>query len=1327
MVVEPTVAREQLRVAVVLNGGVSLAVWMGGAVAELDRLTRGCGVYEQLLDWALANARVDVISGTSAGGINGAALAVSQCNDAPGARDLRILRDVWLDSGAIDSLLRQPFAGSPPSLLKGDEFFLPQITAALRQLAEPYESRPVDERPLDLTITATLLRGVPAVRFDRLGQPVTQIRHDGLLRFRRGPTAPGRDDFATDRVAPPGGGPGVIEALALAARTTASYPVAFEPSFLPGTPEPGNGDGAGSAGSAGSSSASGSLAAPASVASMSPYLSGAWDDSQQRIKRSRYAVDGGVLANTPTLPALDAVDAMPAEGLVRRVLLLVHPHAPGVAPDAADLRDKPPTLVGGGAALFKAMTSQGSRNFVDRIARHNQEAGERSALRDDAAGRALLGGPVPTGFADRLAADAATATRPYRLMRARRIAHDLADIWSGRSVPPRALEPQSDDEVLEVATAVVEEALDANEGVRLLPTGGDGLLSIDDVGFEGALHIADVAADYLRRALRALEGLPENDLVSVQVRAARGTVADLRNELMAERRSFRDQLEADAEDQPPAAEASWVSDALKSYADKGPEIAAQLLDIAATVAAAAPPPVDEAPRTGFATGLFGLSDDVDAERVLGRMHQIALLTYIVSAEKVTANDLPIDLVQLTYQVPHPFAPGLASGEEKVAGDQLARFSAFLKRSWRVNDWTWGRLDAARVLCQMVLEPRRVRRYLNQSNETEQVLAQRVLALAAGPLGASANPTPPNGGAPPAPDPATLTALGLPDVDALATELTELGNGGEKVKKLVEVFAMALALEIAAEELPHLPRAMEQDLAAGANRRSRGAVSLAGAGDVLRAAGAPGATPEQRWAALEQFAASGMGQESLANEAASDQLLLTAATAAATAVTVLDTDRAGVGPLKPVTRVLRGGALVPYWAIKGLTSGGATGRGAAVLGLAAGGLLLAFGLLGVGPTWATTVGIGALLGTFAYGAVRSGTVLHGAVLLVPALLLLALSVPGVLAQLGAAEGTAATHAGGERDPEPGIDAVDRADRDVGSSPAVTEESADAAATTARRQSQSLVVVLATAGLVLGLFLLGSITPPVPGPVDWWDSRPLVVKFLLGVVVITLVAWAVPTPPLQRLFAQPSELDLLWLFSRDRLRPGAWPFHWAWALLGAMALLAFVVGVLAARDVRRRLMTLVLVPARNGGTGLRWEERDCRLADQTTAAWSVVYGVVAAGVAILAARLPGLVNRELVVASLGLGALLLVVVVPLRIRAHAFARVRKRAEEAFARALTTDTSEVEDPVRRLFTAGLSYRLLLRTTDADASDTASGFDQLELTRQGEQALGDAQSKSG
>jgi hypothetical protein len=36
-------------------------------------------------------------------------------------------------------------------------------------------------------------------------------------------------------------------------------------------------------------------------------------------------------------------------------------------------------------------------------------------------------------------------------------------------------------------------------------------------------------------------------------------------------------------------------------------------------------------------------------------------------------------------------------DQKLAGDELGHFGAFLKRSWRANDWMWGRLDAASAL------------------------------------------------------------------------------------------------------------------------------------------------------------------------------------------------------------------------------------------------------------------------------------------------------------------------------------------------------------------------------------------------------------------------------------------------------------------------------------------------------------------------------------------------------------------------------------------------------------------------------------------------------
>jgi hypothetical protein len=39
--------------------------------------------------------------------------------------------------------------------------------------------------------------------------------------------------------------------------------------------------------------------------------------------------------------------------------------------------------------------------------------------------------------------------------------------------------------------------------------------------------------------------------------------------------------------------------------------------------------------------------------------------------------------------------------DKLAGNQIANFGAFLSARWRLNDWTWGRLDAAVSLVEIV--------------------------------------------------------------------------------------------------------------------------------------------------------------------------------------------------------------------------------------------------------------------------------------------------------------------------------------------------------------------------------------------------------------------------------------------------------------------------------------------------------------------------------------------------------------------------------------------------------------------------------------------------
>jgi Thiamine pyrophosphate enzyme, C-terminal TPP binding domain/Patatin-like phospholipase len=95
-------SRQEIRVAVVLNGGVSLAVWISGVTLELHRLAmaeqKEERMYGPLLSLLKADAHIDVIAGTSVGGLNGACLALGVSRQ----RDLGLLHDLWRDHGSLE-------------------------------------------------------------------------------------------------------------------------------------------------------------------------------------------------------------------------------------------------------------------------------------------------------------------------------------------------------------------------------------------------------------------------------------------------------------------------------------------------------------------------------------------------------------------------------------------------------------------------------------------------------------------------------------------------------------------------------------------------------------------------------------------------------------------------------------------------------------------------------------------------------------------------------------------------------------------------------------------------------------------------------------------------------------------------------------------------------------------------------------------------------------------------------------------------------------------------------------------------------------------------
>jgi hypothetical protein len=64
-------------------------------------------------------------------------------------------------------------------------------------------------------------------------------------------------------------------------------------------------------------------------------------------------------------------------------------------------------------------------------------------------------------------------------------------------------------------------------------------------------------------------------------------------------------------------------------------------------------------------------------------------------------------------------------ELKLAGNELANFSAFLRDDWRANDWMWGRLDAVPTLVDLIVTPESIARGVPDPSERLAAIRQLV--------------------------------------------------------------------------------------------------------------------------------------------------------------------------------------------------------------------------------------------------------------------------------------------------------------------------------------------------------------------------------------------------------------------------------------------------------------------------------------------------------------------------------------------------------------------------------------------------------------------------
>ncbi len=283
---EPPMLDREVRLGIVLYGGVSLAVYENGVAQELFRAVKGDGVYsfvKQLID---SDIVVDILSGTSAGGINGIMLGYALAN----GRDFRSSAALWLKDGDILHLLQKPNDAGADSLLDGGGYYQ-------RGLQESFDGMPAYFAPegdgvakerrivspveeLDLFVTSTDVEGRVFTTFDDQGHAIDVKDHRQVFQlcYRRDR----KNDFESGQSA----------ALAKLARSTSCFPVAFGPVEMQRLD-----------------------------AGDEPLRRWGQFDDRDRI----YFLDGGVLDNKPFSYTISAITRRMADRDVERLLLYVEP------------------------------------------------------------------------------------------------------------------------------------------------------------------------------------------------------------------------------------------------------------------------------------------------------------------------------------------------------------------------------------------------------------------------------------------------------------------------------------------------------------------------------------------------------------------------------------------------------------------------------------------------------------------------------------------------------------------------------------------------------------------------------------------------------------------------------------------------------------------------------------------------------------------------------------------------------------------------------------------------------------------------------------------
>jgi patatin-related protein len=689
--------QREVRIGMVLYGGVSLAVYENGVAQELHRAIRGEGVYGLVAKLIDSDIVVDIISGTSAGGVNGIMLAYALANKrafAPSA-------ELWRNQGDIQKLLREQHDPEASSILNSTYYQTKLKDCFAQSLVDDKSAPEISE--LDLFVTSTDANGVISTVFDDLGHAIDIKNHRILFKLSCRGTR--KNDFAVP-----------ADELAKLCRMTSCFPSAFQPVCVDATEK--------------NFFTWGKLGDPA------VYL------------------DGGILNNKPFTSTIDAIATRTATREVERFLIYVEPNPEQFAPSPAN--PSSPTIVQ--AALSSLVSIPGYQSIagdLEAIEAHNERAGRLSNILEQlpAAPESTpecldKAGVVPEktdGFER-------TAYYAARLIQLRDEAVEgILDDSKGRGYFPAvkagsARDPESGEKSGSRDSGPVQD--DRRSGWILVKSfdawRGDGRVTLMRYDIFFRMRRAKHLSNALMRAVKADRAVPEPvwnvvnhyfklyemanwamvrwltqadfnwralsseypDLELHPKKVQQQTLEAISNRLWAQVEDRLGELiyagiQVPTDPTPKAREAfhEQLLELLKS-STRLVKAETNLLDA-----------IDDALREA----LKGLGENEDAaSRAIGGMLRNEFCHFLevdrqLFLLQVGSGFESMDTIRVVRFSPLDAQRCLSKGtvEDKVRGSTLAAFGGFFKKSWRANDIMVGRLDAACLLVECLLTQERL--------------------------------------------------------------------------------------------------------------------------------------------------------------------------------------------------------------------------------------------------------------------------------------------------------------------------------------------------------------------------------------------------------------------------------------------------------------------------------------------------------------------------------------------------------------------------------------------------------------------------------------------